>query len=454
MTRYRFFIASALLVLAGVVRAQPPVDTDKQRVLLLLPQGPLLVELLLQIDEQPFDIATGNTFAVQGQAFLAARTDGSQLEQLLDTNGDGQLSEAEVIASSARLRSRDADDNGVVTLAEVAGVATESQFNGGRSLAAQETILLIDKEVDWKTLHTTLVERYASKGALPVEAFRLARTWASRLDRNADRSISSEELAGLATVDASLVLDVSLGTRTRLRETVVVARMADELKRIARIDRGADGKLVVDLISLQVEVLAPNPKPSPRTFIGQATAIVSNFDRDKNGYLERKEVTDPNLAAQFDTWDADGNGQAFADEIRAALERADLPNWKKVSVAALALGNNLLAQLDQDGDQQLGERELQEAAERLRDVALDEGLSLRLAIARGNETYRYLSKGTNNFKSRSNATRPANEGPDWFIHMDTNSDGDITAREFLGTPAQFGKLDTNGDGLLEMSEVR
>ena len=38
--------------------------------------------------------------------------------------------------------------------------------------------------------------------------------------------------------------------------------------------------------------------------------------------------------------------------------------------------------------------------------------------------------------------------PAWFTGMDYNGDGDISRREFLGTPEQFAGLDTNGDGFL------
>jgi hypothetical protein len=37
--------------------------------------------------------------------------------------------------------------------------------------------------------------------------------------------------------------------------------------------------------------------------------------------------------------------------------------------------------------------------------------------------------------------------------MDRNGDGDLTPEEFLGTRAQFDKLDTNHDGLIDFSEA-
>jgi hypothetical protein len=37
--------------------------------------------------------------------------------------------------------------------------------------------------------------------------------------------------------------------------------------------------------------------------------------------------------------------------------------------------------------------------------------------------------------------------------MDRNRDGDVSAREFLGTAADFGRVDSDGDGLLSGSET-
>lgn len=452
----RFLVAVAIIASLTPPVAARADEPRHQRVLLILPSGPLLVELALSIDEQPFagPDAPSDAFAVQGQAFLAGRTDGSQLRQLLDTDGNGSFSDAEIDAAPARLRSRDADDNDVVTLTEIAGFGLE-RLADARAMGTEETIVALDASTDWDRLRESLAARFDDDEQLPVTAFRLVRRWAETLDADRDGDLSADELEQLSSIDAPLALDVALGTRTRLRETVVVAHVAEELKRIARVDRGADGKVLIDLLSARIEIIAPNPKPKPRSFAGQATAYVANFDKDKNGYLEAKEVTDPALAAQFAMWDADQNGHVYAEEIRAALEKADLPNWQKVSVAALLQGADLFAALDDDGDQKLGRREIDGAVARLQDAAFDEQQTLRLAIARGNETYRYLSKGTTPLSSRLRTGASASEeGPGWFAHMDTNRDGDVSQREFLGTPEQFSKLDANGDAFIDRLEAQ
>jgi Ca2+-binding EF-hand superfamily protein len=49
--------------------------------------------------------------------------------------------------------------------------------------------------------------------------------------------------------------------------------------------------------------------------------------------------------------------------------------------------------------------------------------------------------------------RPPTAGPLWFRKMDRNGDGDVSAREFLGTPEEFKKLDEDGDGYISLEEA-
>ena len=52
----------------------------------------------------------------------------------------------------------------------------------------------------------------------------------------------------------------------------------------------------------------------------------------------------------------------------------------------------------------------------------------------------------------TNYTKPA-AGPVWFQKMDTNGDGDVSNREFLGSAEQFAKLDGDNDGLIDGQEA-
>jgi hypothetical protein len=45
-----------------------------------------------------------------------------------------------------------------------------------------------------------------------------------------------------------------------------------------------------------------------------------------------------------------------------------------------------------------------------------------------------------------------NAGPPWFFRADRNQDGDLDREEFLGTAEDFLRLDTNGDGWIDLDE--
>ncbi len=500
-----------------------------ERVLLFLPRAPLLVELTLSIDDQPFralseehvaalmksadtnqdgqlswmealnarqlgrgineaatpellairkqqydpdgddiiskaearriwaQLSGGPALVVQGQAFLGPRADGSQLFSILDTDGDNEISEAEMQAAPMRLRSRDADDNEVVSLAELATEQSyaESLNVGGRMMAADTLLLPIVEGSDWKSLHNSLVEKYGQDRQLRAVRFD------AMLDADQDGQINVEELRGLLAIKPHLAIDVALGTRRELRDTVKIVAMSDDVKSLARIDRDPRGAVKIDIPGVLLHVMAPNPKPNAGNYAGQVELYMASGDKNKNGYLEKNEIANfVLLVSQFDTWDANSDGKVYPAEIAKALEEAEIPQWQRITVGALSEGSDLLSVLDRNADQQLGVRELQEATSQLQIAdrdgdgvfsAADSPVQIRLAIARGNETYQYLTKGT--LRALKVRNQPGEAvGPDWFRNMDTNGDGSLTRREFLGEAAQFEELDANRDGLIEADE--
>jgi hypothetical protein len=116
--------------------------------------------------------------------------------------------------------------------------------------------------------------------------------------------------------------------------------------------------------------------------------------------------------------------------------------------------------MDLNRDRRLGEREVREAVARVSSwdrngdgvVSSDEiPHNFQMSIARGQ-----VVPAANPRVAHSGVTVPAVStaaGPSWFRKMDRNRDGDISRREFLGTRADFDRMDTDKDGLLSPGEA-
>jgi Ca2+-binding EF-hand superfamily protein len=151
----------------------------------------------------------------------------------------------------------------------------------------------------------------------------------------------------------------------------------------------------------------------------------------------------------------------YPKEIVAYYNYLQAPMLASIRAMAVQEANALFQTLDQTGDGRLSLREMRSAAERLRtldangDGRLGEDeipTTILVTLARGG--FSGYSGGTGTLGRQPGGRAPAAaQGPDWFVRMDRNGDGDVTLKEFLGTEEQFRKLDRNGDGFIDRTEA-
>jgi Ca2+-binding EF-hand superfamily protein len=165
----------------------------------------------------------------------------------------------------------------------------------------------------------------------------------------------------------------------------------------------------------------------------------------------------------FELMDRDGDGKLFEEEMNEFLEREeDLAQGQTVLTVA-EQGPSLFDVLDEDRDQRLGVREMRKLIERFPawDRNHDDRLGaeeitrhFRLGYGRGQSMILRgrIAIANNVMVSRADASA-AVKGPTWFQKMDRNHDGDLSRREFLGSLADFHRLDADHDGLLDPSEA-
>ncbi|HEX4412363.1 MAG TPA: hypothetical protein VH107_01960 [Lacipirellulaceae bacterium] len=149
----------------------------------------------------------------------------------------------------------------------------------------------------------------------------------------------------------------------------------------------------------------------------------------------------------------------MAEDLTAAIDGAQAA--AVASQIRLMVHDNcdpLCELLDADADGRLGEREISTAAKTLLEYDMNhDGIlqsnelpyTMIVAFLRGERP-----EEDSFYRPRSVMARSAPAGtPEWFIHSDFNGDGDISRREFLGTNEQFSRLDTNGDGFINAAEA-
>jgi Ca2+-binding EF-hand superfamily protein len=403
----------------------------------------------------------GDAFVVRDNPFGAAGV--VNVEELIDVDRDRVLSRAETAAAADRLKSRDGDDDDLISVAEAGGQAPGMYrgVNVGGGRPAQSLALLLGSAGDLPAVYRAIREKYQDPdGILRFTAFPLLPELVDVLDLNGNKHFDPDEVAGIDSLAPHLACDVNLGDAGKLPKGLTVKSLAAELGRTDDVVSRSADTVTLKLPSVTLS-LAANDSVESFNFDGQAKGLLDRFDADKNGYLDKDEAAGQlALGPQFDAWDFDGDGKVYAKEIAAAYEAQMAPAMTQVNAVVADQGTALFSALDTSGDRRLGIRELRTAGERLEafDADADGRITRReiprqltVTVGRGNGAYGYTT-APGGFRLVG-APATASGARHWFTSMDRNGDGDLSPREFLGTPEQFRKLDADGDGLIDRREA-
>ncbi len=164
----------------------------------------------------------------------------------------------------------------------------------------------------------------------------------------------------------------------------------------------------------------------------------------------------------FDMMDADGDGKLYMKEVDAFVDQQTQAARSQMVLSVADQGRAIFAIVDLNRDRHLGIREIRDAVARVSSWDRNGDGQIRsdeiphhyqLSIGRGQIT----AVGMNAFNAPRMMAPPADRtpaaGPSWFRKMDRNRDGDISRREFLGPRADFERLDSDHDGLIDAEEA-
>jgi Ca2+-binding EF-hand superfamily protein len=370
--------------------------------------------------------------------------------------------------ADALMRKFDADDDETISMQELvrqfgaAGVPQPPRPKGAIPFH------LISSRDDEETVALKLIAAYAKPGAVKLQPgdCDFGPGVFEKLDTNKDGSLDLFELQKWQqrTPDLEFVVRIGKTGRDEL-QTDLLQPGGKKPAMAGAVTRTADGVTSLTAGDAQLSLARSNDDDGRFAVLfrgGVLQLFRAKLNPDR-GFVELKDFDGPQFQIMrqlFPLLDRNGDGKLTEEEVQEYVRVEQGAGTCAVTISVLDHGRGLFQLLDVNRDGRLTLRELRSAWERL--APLDKngaGVISQDAILRQFQITVALASSGGRFAiavpaGQRGAPPPlSTRGPVWFRKMDRNGTGDVSFRNFLGTREQFDRIDTDGDGLISVEEA-